>query len=551
MGQVSFGEPPAELHEHHQQMRAKEADRAKSHPFHRIPPELAHLEKKPPAPKPLPGAPMEPPRESRYTKDVGDLRMLKIKDISVQNKQTELNFNYPEIDLFLAPGKILVDIKYASLNSYDLAKVNKYLLNLSNTKIGLGYEYAGIITRVGLSFKESSEFHIGTKVFGVVNPTSRRGALSTSLILDPALDVVIPIDEAALDEMAGVDLAIPATVDLPLVPPTSQKGQVGVESEAPPLAKFTLFPVLYCRAKQALRYVEKQTQQGSLNLLINGADTNTGLTIVQALASSFYRERLHKLNLVLVVKEQNLQWMTEFTNSVAESLGDNKHIGLVTFDMINDDIVLPGEKTPINYKKLDFFAAELIEQLVKPAQQPVTAATINDYKLDAMVDLIGSRKFLQRTSTRFGKLDEIALPFKSKVGEPLVKLFGTSKESLIAKLLKPKAHGLAFVAMCKQHGTEPSYSVEELYDYLNDSVLSPWLAKWSGNLANSLLGYNYYEEIELRAKAEWVHEGLKLVLQREMRVKVDEYLDWRNGFKRYVKAMQRAEGKVIFRVEDF
>lgn len=40
-------------------------------------------------------------------------------------------------------------MKYGGLNSIDVAKIHRYRLNLSNVKVGLGYEFSGVVTNVG------------------------------------------------------------------------------------------------------------------------------------------------------------------------------------------------------------------------------------------------------------------------------------------------------------------------------------------------------------------------------------------------------------------
>lgn len=569
---VGFAPPPEEdLKEHHKHLREKEQDEIKSNPFHKIPPELAYLQKrKNPDPKPIldPHEPVIKPKKYDAP-PLGDLRFQTVKDISVQNKQTELNFNYPEIDLFIPGHKIVVDTKYGSLNSFDLAKVNKYLYNISNVKVGLGYEFSGIISRVGTNFKDSSEFKVGAKVFGLVNPTDRKGALSTSLLLNPATDVVIVVDETLLSKLDEIDVQIsveenadfnieeeledaPGAVEQEVTGLRSRVAKFQVESKIPSLAKLTTFPVLYSRAKQALGYVEPQINKtGKLNLLINGGDTNLGITLLQLLFSSMY-SKLEELNLILIIKEKNSDYMNKLIKKYYDP-SKSKIIQLITFDMMNDDIVLPGEAIPVNYKKLDFFASEVFGALFEPGSQKINTKNINEYKLDSIVDIIGSKTFLQRTSTRVSKLDEIHLPFKDKLDNKLTELFkGSVKEPLLLKILKPKAQNSSFISMCRLLTPEPSYNVDVLFNYKsNEGVLNPWSVKWSSNLANYWARYNYYEELELRTKRQWILEGLDLLVSKELKFRIDEYTDWRNNFKDYIKLLKKDDGKVIFKIEDF
>lgn len=602
-------EPEEELKEYHQQLKDKEEEMVKENPFNKVPPELAYLQNKASGPKPLPTSSSRLSREPRAKKtefkELGDLRYSTIKDISVQNKQTELNFNYPDIDLFLPAHKVLIDVKYASLNSYDLAKINKYFYNISNVKVGLGYEFSGIIIKVGSNYKDSPNYKVGTKVVGLVQPLGRKGSLSTSLLIDPTNDIIIPIDDKTLDELDSLDIKLSfnstnddgdftvdssssSEIDIPVSSRESEQGPkqepqqdskpendavsstrsklsaFTIDEDLPPLAKLTSFPILYNRAKQALSHVETQiTKNKKLNLLINGGDTNLGFTIIQLLNSSLYSKRIDRLNLILVIKESSYKNManlvSHFTKGKFYDPSKFKQIHLVTFDMVNEDIVLPGESTPINYKKLDFFASEILGSMFEavPNGEVVTKYNLNDYKLDGIIDIIGSKKFLQRLSVRFSKLDDIALPFKAKLYQDLSlkQLFnGRVKEPFLIKILKPKAQGSSFVSMCNLYVPEPSYSVETLYDYSTNTegIFNPWSMKWSEGIANSLLGkYNYYEEIELNIKTRWITEGLDLFLKDELKFRIDEYIDWRNNFKKYVKQLKKEDGKIILKVEDF
>ncbi|ODV65088.1 hypothetical protein HYPBUDRAFT_153978 [Hyphopichia burtonii NRRL Y-1933] len=589
-------EPEEDLKEHHERLKEIEMEKLRSSPFHKIPPELAHLEKKTPGPKPISTKIKKKVNHDKKSSlsELRDLRFISLKDISVQNKETELNFNYPEIELPLPAHKILIDIKYVSLNSYDLAKINKYMINFSYTKVGLGYEFAGEIAIVGNNYKNLPEFEVGQKVVGILTPYDRKGALTTSLLVNPKTDIIYPIDDETYTSLELIDPklsfkstgengdfevgsssdsdddSLPPQVEQfqPEPEPTNPKDKLRkkargfqIEDELPPLAKICTFPVLYTRAKQALSYVDSIIHRtGKANILVNGGDTNLGFTITQLLFSSVYQDILKDLNLILIIKEENYKMMKTFTDNIMKthySPNHSRKINIITFDLISDDLVLPGEKVPINYKKLDFFASEVLEAMFStvPQGEVVTKYGVDDFKLDTIIDIIGSRKFFQKTNVRFKKLDQIQLPFRSKIYQDITitSLFnGTVSEPFLVKILKPKSKGSTMVSMCKFTVKEPSYEIEQLLDYSGEGIFNPWSLKWSGNLANSLVGkYNYYEEIELNLNKQWLKEGLGLLLANEMKFRIDEYLDWRNNFKLYVKQLKKNDCKFVFKIEDF
>lgn len=583
--------PEEDLKSHHEDLKKKEQEKLKSNPFHKIPPELSYLEKKAPAPKALPSYRPKKAASLSGTSSVADIDIRKlhyfnIKDISVQNKETELNFNYPVIDLPLPANQVLVDIKYASLNSFDLSKINRYLLNLSNTKVGLGYEFAGIITDVGSAIELNGTFARGDAVVGIVDPLDRKGTLSTSLVVNPSRDILVKLGDDALARAMNINIelsfdnsdadtnsfevdsssddsiddqaavrAVSSTARATKLVREKKKSPYTIDPEIPTLAKFASFPVLYCRAKQMLAHTKFAHNSG--NILINGADTNLGFTFIQLLNSPVYN--FNKLNLILIVRDSNYKYMSNFVKqfTIGHYYDETKpkHITILTYDMVNEDLVLPGEKTPINYKKKDYFASEVIEALFKPhtplVDPPISAENIGQYKLDLLVDLVGSKMYFQ-DSIRFSKLDKIDLPLREHTNVPLEELFNARvKEPFLVKLLKPKKTGSAFVSGCKFSLSEPTYRIDQAIDYSEASVINPWAAKWSSNLFNNWTNYNYFEELELRIDYHWVEEGLRLLLEDQLKFRIDDFSDWRNDYRGHIKQLRTEDGKVLFKIEDF
>ena len=497
---VGFAEPPKELEEHHDALRKKEEEKLEYNPFHKIPPELLYLHKKPAGPKPLPQEPVKPVRTQKSNEILGDLRMMAIKDISVQNKQTEVNFSYPEIDLKLVPLAILVNVKYSSLNGFDLSKVNTYAWNFSDTRVGLGYEYVGVVSRVGSLVQD---FSPGDKVFGCTCPTARHGALSSSVILMPGRDIILPVDEELEQKLQTVD----AELVLDLDPKFAVKDEEEDDSEEneespqisnwPALSKLCAFPVQYCRSKQALQHLKPLTRS---NILINGADTLLGVTLLQVLCSSLYSG---DITVILVIRESSSQYMTELVNKLTKDPTKARRFYLIPFDMKNDDLVLAGEKTPINYKKAEFF----------------------------------------------DRIQTLNIPFVSKLGEPLTDVLNAgTKEPFLVKIMKPKAHNSSFVSFCNYALDPPSYSIDKQLP--GTQLLGLWSMKWLQSLANSLLStFNYYEEHGLEVKRQWLEEGLQLMVDGEVKFRA-EYMDWRQ-FRKHIASLRRDDGKFLFQVEDF
>jgi NADPH:quinone reductase-like Zn-dependent oxidoreductase len=550
---VGFAEPPPELEEHHDALRKKEEQKLEYNPFHKIPPELLYLHKKPAGPKPLPQEPVKPARTAKSNEILGDLRMMAIKDISVQNKQTEVNFSYPEIDLKLLPRAILVNVKYSSLNGFDLSKINTYAWNLSDTRVGLGYEYVGVISRVGSLVQD---FSPGDKVFGCTCPTARHGALASSVILTPGRDIVLTVDEELEQKLAAVDAELRLDLDPKFAvkddddDDTDENEQELQISNWPALAKLCAFPVQFCRSMQALQHLQPLARvqtQTQTNVLINGADTQLGITLLQVLCSSLYTG---DISVVLVIRESSAQYMTELVNRLTKDPTKARRFYLIPFDMKNDDLVLAGEKTPVNYKKPEFFATEVLNALFGAAPaNSITRANVNDYKLDLVVDIIGSKRFLQKQGIRYDRIQTLNIPFVAKLSEPLTEVLNAgAKEPFLVKIMKPKAHNSSFVSFCNYALDPPSYSVDRQLP--GTQLLGLWSMKWLQGLANSLLStFNFYEEHGLTVKRQWLEQGLQLMVNGEVKFRA-EYMDWRR-FRKHIPGLRRDDGKFLFQVEDF
>ncbi|KAI3402351.1 hypothetical protein KGF56_004921 [Candida oxycetoniae] len=591
---VGFAPPPEEdLREHHRYLKEKEEDELKSSSFHKIPPELAYLNQKtrnaPAAPKPL-DSPLkhQVPNSRLRLSDLPDLSKLKffdVKDISVQNKETELQFHYTTINLPPRSDSVIVDIKYSSLNSFDLSKINQYLLNLSNVKVGLGYEFAGVITQVGSSM--SKKYSVEDYVFGMIDPDSKRGALSTSQIIYPGRDVLIKVDKETLQKLDEIDINLDGNMeskdfqvgegevdgeeeeqeeqeeepdkDVPAVTEDiSQTNKLSLNNSnknIPSLAKLSAISLLYCRSKQMLQHFESESKK--VNVLINGADTDIGLTLTQILLSE---TRYDFISLILIIREKSQTYMERLIEYFQKKYYDpsqTKRIKCISFDMLNDGLYFPGERIPTNYKKPDFFAVEVINALLTPhtdLQESINESNINNYKLDLFIDLIGCKKYFQSTTTKLHEIETLNFPYKQHIGNTtsVEKLFqATSKIPFLARILKPKKLKSVVISGCKFTLREPSYNIDKLIDFNEQGIMNPWNKGWTSNLFNNWTSYNYYEEIYLKIKQSWCEEALSLVVNDRLKFKIDHVVDWRKEYKKYIQRLKENDGKIIFQVEDF
>lgn len=568
-------EPEQDLNEHHKFLEQRRKEKLQSSPFWKTPPEFAYLERHKEGPKPLPTFSKKKAPRVKKLEDLKDLPTRAVKEISVVNKNTALNFFYHEINVPVGPDRILVDVKYGSLSSFDLEKLSKYKLNLSEVRVGLGYDFVGEIVGVGKKYDNHPSLKVGTYVFGVVNPADKKGALQTLLIANPK-DVLIPISQELMEAMKKVKLKLTfnqpssflvegdeldsdSDLDLsdnsnsddvpPTLPPKQDPWAVLFE-----LAKFCTFSSLYCRAKQALSLMESVfKREGAANIIINGGDTGLGYTLAQVIASSAYSNILQSYNVILVVQDSSSKQVRRLADRL--NSGGLKKFHVLPFDLENEDLVLPGEKVPINYKKPRYFATELLNCMFQavPELEKILTVNVDRTKIDLFIDIIGSKKMFQ-SNVDMKMLDQNHFPMHDRLapGVKILSLFGKSKEPLFTKLLRPKNAGSAFVSYCDFSIYTPSYSVDKLVDKANAGIFNPWGLKWSSEIANLFVSkYNYYTLFDLEVRKDWVNEALQLVLSNELRVKIDHVVDWRNNFRQYIEEMKERDGQTVFRVESF
>ncbi|KAK6463404.1 hypothetical protein DFJ63DRAFT_312719 [Scheffersomyces coipomensis] len=571
--------PEEDLKEHHEAVHKKEQEKLKSNPFHKIPPELQYLEKKkspnpkpisttipkPPKPIPLVTSPNpinSPPTAPTTFSGLGRLQSLPIKDISLQNKQTELNFNYPSIDLPIPPTGLLVKIIYTSLNSYDLNKINQYLLNVSNVKVGLGYEYVGEVQEIGSTLKASGEFFIGDKVLGMIDPTNKKGTLSTSLLINPDRDVVIRITNEMLSQLQDVDIELSfsngsrprvASNDNFEIESSSSSSTASLidetisnkQSDIPSLAKLTTFPVLYSKSRQILSH-SKFNYDSPVNILINGADTNIGFTLIQTLLSTTSSYKFTNLNLILLVKKVNEKSFKSLINNFKQKYFNLDPIRILKFTIITfeaynlDDLILKNEKVPIVYREVNDVINEVLNGLKNP-DIPFDNEDINKFKLDLFVDIVGSKRYFQTNHYKSNN-PHFQVP---------------KSTSFLQLILKPKIQGSVVISCCNFYAPVPTYEISSITNTTSDanagsSASYVWSNKWSANLLNNWTSYNYFEEIDLKLKRIWIEEGLELLLKDQLKFKIDDNcLDWRIGFKNYIKLLKSNDMKFIFKIEEF
>lgn len=570
-------EPEQDLKDHHRYLDQRKRDKLQANPFWKIPAELSHLEQRREGPKPLPKLPTAiKPRKAKKFEDMKDLPTRAVKEISVVNRNTALNFSYHDVNIPVDADKILVDVKYASLSSLDLSKISKYALNVSKTRIGLGYDFVGEISLLGANYRDHPSYKIGQVVYGVTNPRDRKGSLQTLLVVD-GRDVIVPIDPADIEKLGDIDLELSHSLKSPyiidesevLIPPSASTTLEGGATPAsynpkkveayqitealPAMGKLCVFSSNFCRAMQSLEIVHsKLVKQGLANVLINGADTNLGRTIAQILTSSVYSDILHKLNVILVVLNVNVASMNEFVDSLGS--GGLRKLHIVPFDVQNTDLVLPGETIPIAYKSPSLFASDILEKLFNflPESESIEG-NVENIKLDLFVDIIGSRKLFQQPLD-FKLLDELNAPWKARLGQgsKVSTLLGAGKQPLFTRILQPKNTGSAYVSYCKFDLSEPSYEVDKLADHSAKSMFDPWSMKWSSNIANLFVAkYNYYEKMDLDIKQQWVKNALQLVLQGELKMRIDAFIDWRSNSRGHIENLKKRDGQVVFRIENF
>lgn len=560
---VGFSEEPnRELWEHHKALDRKEKEANRSNPFHKIPAELAYLEKKAPPPQPLEKAPIKRNPLERTTGHLGDLRNMPIKQLSAQNKATEVNFDHTAQWLPVPKNKILVDVKYSSILLIDIGKLNRYILNLSETKVGFGYEFAGVVSHLGTI--KQYEFKVGDFVYGVVNSEDKKGLLSSSLLIDPGRDVIIKIEDEMLAQVEQTDIKLTfddsvgdfeidsddegssatLAIDHPKQPVRKRKNPYALDQQLPPLAKFSAIPALYCRARQVLSHLKSSKLA---NILINGGDTVLGQTIVQVLLGE---HDLTECNIILVGSDARAEKTMRFVNYINGIYYDpskNFTILTLTFDLAPE--TLPGEKAYTNWKKRDYFAMEVIDKLFANHNprtgDKITSASVNQWKLDLFVDIIGLRKYFQH-SVHFDLMDDIKFPVHEHLGQSLHEIFtGKDKQPLFMKLLKPKKTGSAFVSMCEWGVREPLYSVDKVLGFkeLSGGVLG-------STLFNVVSYYNYYNESIMKLSEEWINAAFRLVVDDKLKYDIVALLDWRDETRKHIAELRKSDQKVVFKIED-
>ena len=574
---VAFASPPPEIKQIHKE---KEQDLIKSNPFHKIPPELAYLQKRnDPGPKPLP---QSLPVKKNNGPQLGILRNRPIKELATLKLEALVSFDYPTVLLPVAANHVLVDTKYASLNSLDLSKINQWLAGRFGYKVGIGYEFSGIVLEVGSNWK--NDFAEGDVVFGITDPLDKKGSFSTEIVVSPLRDILVRVTEddlATLDNTnVNLDFAERTKFALDDSETTDTTTEIGSVANAdgdsantdgkssatskpedspealPAMAKLCTFPSLYCRAKDVLSYLPPGLTSASI--LINGADTALGMTIVQALHQESYQ--FEKLNLILIIRDEKYTEMENFADHFMTT--DDRFptritkISLVTHDMLRDpqrELVLRGDDKYMQ-KKPDFFASQVVEALFATQYYdddlPVDEHNVVQYKLDLFVDIVGCKQYFQR-NVNWKKLDEIKLPLAHHLAAPLAKIFkANTSEPFITKLLKPKRYGSSFVSCCRFTVKSPTYSVDDLITYESTSP-SPWGSKWASSIMNTMTSYNYYECHSLVTKRSWVLEGYELLKRGTLKFKIDHYGDWRTDFKGKVNQLREDDGKMVVKVEDF
>lgn len=548
-------EPQEDLKDHHKYLEQRRRDRLKDNPFWKLPSELAYLDTSSNAPKAVCTLPAVKSSKTLKLKDIPDRPTRAVKEISAVNKATAINFHYLEISTSIPPDKIMIDVKYASVSTLDMTKLSKYAYNISEEKIGFGYDYVGVISKVGKNI-DKDKFTVGGKVFGVTNPSLKRGALQTCTIASTS-ELILPITDEDFSLVEHMEVRLdgpsesPFVVDEPsaeIASPKSDekqgtkvsklklppKASYEIEDVLDGTAKFCTFGSTYCRAQQALECVDKMIRvKGNANILINGADTNLGYTITQIVASSLYNKDLLGFNIVLVVRHKNIEEMNALISHLGAS--NTRQFHVVSFD----EGSLKGS-AHIKYKPRDGFAVEIFESVLA-GKQPGSIGNAESIKLDLFVDIVGSKKMFQ------GQIDMKCL----SQGESLVKVFGSTKEALFLKLMKSKSSGSSYVAYRDFRTPEPTY-LATLLSTSNTSFLNPWSVGWTLSFANLFVSrYWYYEKLELEVKKSWLEDALELVKKGELRMRINKVVDWRNNFRRDISYLQENDGDIVFKIEAF
>lgn len=555
-------EPEEDLQEHHRYLEMRKREKLKDNPFWKLPSELAYLDRKD-GQHAVDTLPAVKTSKTLKLKDIPDRPTRAIKEISTVNKSTAINFHYSEFKFPLPANRMMVDIQYASVSTLDMTKLSSYTYNISDEKVGLGYNFVGVVSKIGSDYK-GSQFLVGTRVFGCTDPAQKKGALQTCIVLSPS-DSVIPINDDDFLKVESLDVRLslkPSSffaiedgsqeTEEPQKPkePVKQsklklppKESYEIEDVLTPMAKFATFGALYCRAKQSISAVEDVLRaRNTANVLINGADTCLGYTIAQILASSLYSNFLYNLNVYLVVKHQSIPQMEALLSLLGKS--DTRRFEIIPFDQPNKDLYLKGETVPIKYREYNLFCLELFEAVLA-GKNPLKIPSKEDPRLDLFVDIIGSKKMFQAPV----RMEKLLVSRAKQKG--LSHLFGENPEPLFLKLMQPKSSGCMYVSYRDFDTPEPTYLVDVL-GTSNKSVFSPWSMGWTLAIANLFVnGYTYSEKLELEIRKEWLEEGLQVFKAGELLMKVDKVVDWRNNFRRDIQNIQNYDAEIVFQVEPF
>ena len=106
-------------------------------------------------------------------------------------------------------------------------------------------------------------------------------------------------------------------------------------------------PLLYNHSKQLLQHLNPKNTEA--NILINGADINLGLTLLQILLIEY--PNLEYMKLILVIREKSLKFMEGIVDQFQKILQSftNRDFKIISFDLFNDGLYFLG-KNSVNFK---------------------------------------------------------------------------------------------------------------------------------------------------------------------------------------------------------
>jgi NADPH:quinone reductase-like Zn-dependent oxidoreductase len=105
-----------------------------------------------------------------------------------RNKEPQFTYDFP-IKLPVKPKHVVVQVKSVGLNPVDLKIINSFTSNF-NRERGIGREYSGVISHVGSKIA-GSEWKEGDEVCGIYFHPNGFGTLSSSIDLDPSVDILV------------------------------------------------------------------------------------------------------------------------------------------------------------------------------------------------------------------------------------------------------------------------------------------------------------------------------------------------------------------------